>query len=97
MKVNELADRTFKLLCSHSALPAASEMFLEPLDAASRQLAIRRENEILVSRMSISKPHTSPLSRTGQTFQRPFQRKGHGPERNIENLCNFAVPESFGP
>jgi hypothetical protein len=97
MKVNEFANSSFKILCAHPALPAASKMFSEPFYAASAQLTIRRENKILISRMSISKPHTSPLSRTCQTRQGPLQRKGNCPERNIENLCNFAVPEPFCP
>jgi hypothetical protein len=64
MKVNEFTDDCFEVLRSHAALPAVSEMFPEPFHAPDRQLTIGRENQILVSRMSISKPHTSPLSRT---------------------------------
>ena len=79
MKVNELTDSSFKLLGAHPALPATGQMFPKPLYAARRQLTIRRENQILISWMSISKPHTSPLSRTCQTRQGPLQRKGNGP------------------
>jgi hypothetical protein len=67
VKMDELTDGSFKLLCVHPALPATGQMLPEPLYPASRQLTVRRENEILISRMSISKPHTSPLSRAGQT------------------------------
>jgi hypothetical protein len=97
MKMNEFADRSFKLLRSHPALPACSEMFAEPFHAARRQLAIRRENKVLISLMSVSKPHTSPLSRTCQTRQGPLQRKGDGTERNIEHVCDFPIAKTFRP
>jgi hypothetical protein len=83
MKVNELADASFELLRARSALPSTSEMFPEPFHAARRQLAIGRENEILISWMSISKPHTSPFSRTGQTCQGPLQRNCNPYGQNI--------------
>ena len=66
MKMNELADSALKLLCAQAALPATGQMSPDPFHAASRQLAIRRENQILISRMGIPKPHTSPLSRRAQ-------------------------------
>src|SRR5215471_3433800 len=73
VKVNEFADGSFKLLRAHPALPAGGQVFPEPLRAARRPLTIRRENGILVSRMSLSKPHTSPLSRTRYTCEGPLQ------------------------
>jgi len=97
MKVYEFTDRSFKLLCSHSTLPAVSKVSPEPFHAASRQFAIRRENQILISWMSISKPHTSPLSRARQTCQGPLQRKRHTPQRNVEDLGDFPVTKTFYP
>jgi hypothetical protein len=41
MKVNEFTDGSFKLLCTHPALPAVSKMFPQPFHAASRQLIVQ--------------------------------------------------------
>ncbi len=97
MQMDKLPDSRFKLLCPNAALPAFSQVFPEPLHAMSRQFAVGGQNELLIRRMNITKPHTSPFRGARQTRERPLQRERDSPERHIEDLRNLPVAKTFGP